>query len=180
MSKWWWVVLAVSAVGLLLAWRSAAQARAAPEVGASAPALALPDQAGKVRHIEDFRGKWLVLYFYPKDDTPGCTREACMFRDDWQKLDALGAQIAGVSVDNALSHAAFARKYHLPFPLLADAGGEVAARYGSLRDFGLFKFAQRNTFLIDPQGRVMRVYLGASTSKNSREIIEDLKKLTGM
>ena len=178
MIKWLLVALVVGA-GLLV-WRSAAKANdAPPKTGAQAPVFALPDQTGKTRDIEDFRGKWLVLYFYPKDDTPGCTEEACTFRDDWHTLTAFGAEIVGVSVDDTPSHAAFAKKYRLPFPLLSDESGDVAARYGSLRNFGLLKIAKRNTFLIDPRGRVARVYLGASTSRNSQEVIEDLKKLTG-
>ena len=178
MIKWLLVALAVGA-GLLI-WRSAAKASdAPPKAGELAPVFTLPDQSGKTRSIEDFRSKWLVLYFYPKDDTPGCTEEACTFRDDWHTLAELGAEIVGVSVDDTLSHAAFAKKYHLPFPLLADENGEVAARYGSLRSLGPFKIARRNTFLIDPQGKVSRVYLSVSTSRNSQEIIADLKKLTG-
>ncbi len=178
MVKWLLVALVVG-IGLLV-WRSAAKATdATPKVGTLAPVFTLPDQAGKTRGIGDFRGKWLVLYFYPKDDTPGCTEEACTFRDDLHKLTTLGAEIVGISVDDTLSHAAFAKKYHLPFPLLSDEKGEVAARYGSLRNLGPLKIAKRNTFLIDPQGKVARVYLSVSTSKNSQEVIEDLKKLSG-
>jgi peroxiredoxin Q/BCP len=89
----------------------------------------------------------------------------------------MGAQVVGVSVDDVASHLAFAGKYNLPFPLLADASGAVAARYGSIRDLGLVKFARRNTFLIDPQGRIAKVYLSANTSKNSQEVIDDLQAL---
>jgi peroxiredoxin Q/BCP len=176
MINWKNVVL----LGGLVAWFGAAFAGGdPPKAGDAAPAFSLPDQAGKVRSNAEFRGKWLVLYFYPKDDTPGCTEQACAFRDDMHRLASLGAEIVGVSVDDTLSHAAFAKKYSLPFPLLADDKGEVAARYGSIRDLALIKFAQRNTFLIDPQGRIAKVYLGANTSKNSQEIIDDLSKLTG-
>ena len=118
-----------------------------------------------------------MLYFYPKDDTPGCTQEACAFRDDMHKLTALGAQVVGISVDDSASHAGFARKYHLPFPLLADKSTEVAASYGVLVDLGIFKYAKRYTFLIDPQGKVAKVYDKVETSKHSQEIIEDLKQL---
>jgi peroxiredoxin Q/BCP len=167
-------------LGGLAAWVGTALAASnQPKVGDAAPAFSLADQGGKVRSIAEFRGKWLVLYFYPKDDTPGCTEQACTFRDDMHKLAALGAEVVGVSVDDTLSHAAFAKKYSLPFPLLADDKGEVAARYGSIRDLALIKFAQRNTFLIDPQGKIAKVYLGVSTSKNSQQIIDDLLKLTG-
>ncbi|HSC93850.1 MAG TPA: peroxiredoxin [Burkholderiales bacterium] len=176
MIKWLLVGLVIAA-GLLL-WRvSAYSKRRAPSAGEPAPDLSLPDQDGKSRSLSEFRGKWLVLYFYPKDDTPGCTRQACAFRDDRHKLAALGAEVVGVSVDDVESHLDFAKEYRLPFPLLADAGGAVAASYGSLRDLGLVKFARRNTFLIDPQGRVAKVYLSASAAGNSGEVLEDLKRL---
>jgi peroxiredoxin Q/BCP len=147
------------------------------KVGGPAPEFSLPDQNGKMRSLSDFRGKWLVLYFYVKDDTPGCTEQACKFRDDIAQLAELGAQVVGVSVDDTASHAEFAKKYSLPFPLLSDNKGATAARYGSLRDDG--SLAKRNTFMIDPQGRIARIYLSASTSRNSAEVIEDLKKLQG-
>jgi len=172
----WMAVLLVVPVGFLI-WRGVALAADMPKVGEPAPAFSLPDQTGRTRSLSDFRNKWLVLYFYPKDDTPGCTEQACTFRDDWQKLASMGAEVVGVSVDDTASHLAFAAKYSLPFPLLADTRGEVAARYGSIRDFGLVKFARRNTFLIDPRGRVAKVYLSASTSKNSQQVIDDLQQL---
>jgi peroxiredoxin Q/BCP len=162
----------------MLIWMSIARAGDMPNVGDAAPDFSLPDQNGTLRGLTDFGGKWLVLYFYPKDDTPGCTQQACTFRDDLQKLTALGAQVLGVSVDDIVRHAEFAKKYHLPFPLLADTRGEVAARYGSILNLGLIKFAKRNTFLIDPHGKVARVYPKADTSRNSKEVIEDLKLLT--
>jgi thioredoxin-dependent peroxiredoxin len=148
-----------------------------PKVGEPAPDFSLPDQNGTIRTLSDFRGKWLVLYFYVKDDTPGCTEQACKFRDDIHQLAELDAQVVGVSVDNTASHADFTKKYGLPFPLLADSKGETAARYDSLRSDG--SLAKRNTFMIDPQGRIARIYLSASTSRNSAEVIEDLKKLKG-
>jgi peroxiredoxin Q/BCP len=152
-----------------------AQAQEPLKPGQSAPDFNLPDQNGKTHRLSDYRGKWLALYFYVKDDTPGCTEQACKFRDDIGELDDLGAEVVGVSVDDTASHAQFARKYNLPFPLLADSKGETAARYGSLRSDG--RLAKRNTFLIDPQGRIAKVYLSANTSRNSAEVIEDLKKL---
>jgi peroxiredoxin Q/BCP len=153
-------------------------AKEALHVGEAAPSFSLPDQDGVVRKLEDFRGQWVVLYFYPKDDTPGCTEQACKFRDDLAHLGALGAQVVGVSVDTSASHAEFAKKYSLPFPLLADEKGEVADRYGSLTNWGVMKLAKRNTFLIDPDGKIAKIYLKASTSRNSIEVIEDLKRLT--
>jgi peroxiredoxin Q/BCP len=148
-------------------------------VGQAAPAFRLPDQDGNNRSLADYQGKWVVLYFYPKDDTPGCTQEACLFRDDLHKLTRLGAQVIGISVDDSASHAEFARKYHLPFPLLADKNGAVADSYGALMNLGLVKFARRYTFLIDPQGKIARNYLKVDTSRHSGEIIEDLTRLKG-
>jgi peroxiredoxin Q/BCP len=172
-----WLAIVVVAVAGLFLWRSVALAAEAPRAGDPAPSFSLPDQGGKTRSLADFRNKWLVLYFYPKDDTPGCTEQACTFRDDWHKLAAMGAEVVGVSVDDVTSHIAFAKKFSLPFPLLADTSGEVAARYGSIYGIGPVKFAQRNTFLIDPQGRVAKVYLSADTSRNSQQVIDDLQKL---
>lgn len=154
------------------------QAADIPAKGQVAPAFDLPDQSGTLHSLQQYAGQWVVLYFYPKDDTPGCTQEACTFRDDLNKLKALGAQVIGVSVDDTASHAKFAAKYHLPFPLLADARGAVAARYGALRNFGFVKFAKRYTFLIDPQGKIAQTYLQVDTSRHSEDIIHDLTKLT--
>jgi thioredoxin-dependent peroxiredoxin len=172
-----WFVIFVVAVAAVLLWQRTASAADAPRAGDPAPVFSLPDQHGKMHALADFRDKWLVLYFYPKDDTPGCTEQACTFRDDWHELAAMGAVVVGVSVDDVTSHAAFAKKFSLPFPLLADTKGEVAARYGSIYNLGLVKFAKRNTFLIDPLGRIARVYLSADTSRNSKEVIDDLQKL---
>src|SRR4051812_5797133 len=139
-----WLLIAVVAAGSLLLWRMTAQAnRNLPRKGQRAPEFSLPDQNGRLRTSAEFLGKWLVLYFYPRDDTPGCTTQAGCYRDGMRELEAAGATVCGVSVDDSLSHAAFARKYDLPFALLADHKGATAARYGSLRDFGFFKFARR-------------------------------------
>lgn len=153
----------------------AARAGELPKAGQLAPAFQLPDQAGKTWTLDEFQGKWLVLYFYPKDDTPGCTQEACAFRDDLQHLTDMGAAVVGISVDDRDSHAEFAKKYHLPFPLLADQGGVVAERYGALLNLGILRFARRFTFLISPQGKISKVYLSVETSRHSTEIIADLK-----
>ncbi|MBY0341712.1 MAG: peroxiredoxin [Rhodocyclaceae bacterium] len=158
-------------------WLPSAQAADVPATGALAPVFVLKDQNGKVQKLEDYRGKWVVLYFYPKDDTPGCTEQACKFRDDMAELTQLGAQVLGISVDDSASHAKFAAKYNLPFPLLADEGGSVAKSYGAYMDWGLFGIARRYTYLIDPQGRVAKAYLKVDTSKHSADIIADLKQL---
>jgi peroxiredoxin Q/BCP len=172
-----WLMFAFALGGLAaFGWRAAVAAEL-PKVGSAAPSFSLPDQSGKTRTLEEFRGKWLALYFYPKDDTPGCTEQACKFRDDLAQLTALGAQVVGVSVDTSASHSEFAKKYSLPFPLLADEKGEVAERYASLMNLGVMKLARRNTFLIDPEGKIAKVYAKASTSRNSVEVIEDVKKL---
>ena len=157
---------------------NAALADEVPAVGTKAPAFALADQNGKDVSLDSLRGKWLVLYFYPKNDTPGCTEEACSFRDDMDQLTKLGAQIVGVSIAETASNAEFAKKYHLPFPLLADKDGEVAKRYGAFSDWAVARFARRYTFLIDAQGKIAKTYLKVDTSKHSAEIIADLKQLS--
>ena len=145
------------------------------KVGEAAPDFNLPDQNGKNHKLSDYHGKWLALYFYVKDDTPGCTKQACKFRDDFHQLRDLGAEVVGVSVDDSASHADFAKKYDLPFPLLADSKGETAKRYDSI--WSLIGLAKRNTYLIDPEGRIAKIYLSASPSRNSVEIVEDLKRM---
>lgn len=156
---------------------TSAHAADVPAVGMGAPEFVLKDQSGKQQSLLNYRGKWVVLYFYPKDDTPGCTEQACKFRDDLATLTALGAQVLGISVDDSASHAKFAAKYNLPFPLLADEGGAVAKAYGAFSDWGVFTYAKRYTFLIDPQGKIAKTYLKVDTSKHSLDIINDLKQL---
>lgn len=174
--KWLVAIAALIIVAALFVAR-AARAGDLPEIGKPAPDFKLPDQNSKQHALSDYRGKWVVLYFYPKDDTPGCTQEACAFRDDLNQLTEMGAQVIGISVDDSSSHAEFAKKYHLPFPLLADNNGLVAEKYGALLNLGIIKMARRFTFLIDPQGNVNRDYLTVETSRHSKEIIADLKKL---
>ena len=173
-----WLLVATLAVLAFLLWRANATiSRNVPAAGDAAPGFSLPDQNGEARTLGEFRGKWLVLYFYPRDDTPGCAEQAMRFRDSMRELEALGASVCGVSVDSSKSHAAFALKYNLPFALLADHKGEVAARYGSLRHFGIIRIAKRNTFLIDPDGKISTVYLGVNAGKNARDVGETLRKL---
>ena len=172
----WLLIAFVIGVALLL-WRLTAFAnRNLPKAGGVAPDFSLPDQNGAMRTSGEFRGKWLVLYFYPRDDTPGCTEQAVRYRDAMREFEAAGGAVCGVSVDDSDSHAAFARKFNLPFALLADRKGETAARYGSLRDLGLMKFAKRNTFLIDPAGKVAKVYLGVNPARNTTDVVNDLKQ----
>ncbi len=173
--KW---ILWLALIGLAVwVWRVRAQGAALPAPGEDAPDFQLPDQSGALTKLTQFRGRWVALYFYPKDDTPGCTRQACGFRDQFRDLSALGVQVLGISTDDAASHEKFASKYALPFPLLADSRGRVAERYGSLLDLGLTRLAKRNTFLIDPQGRIVRVYRGADPGGNAAEVIRDLGQL---
>ncbi len=148
-----------------------------PAEGSVAPAFSLPDQAGKTHTLSDYAGRWLVLYFYPKDDTPGCTTEACNFRDDIVRIRRLGAEVVGVSVDDVASHAAFASKHKLPFTLLADAGGQVAESYGALRDLMVMKMAKRQTYIIDPKGRIAHRYLDVDPKTHAAEVIADLERL---
>ncbi|QDQ25786.1 peroxiredoxin [Chitinimonas arctica] len=148
-------------------------------IGQGAPAFALTDQAGKVRTSDDFRGKWLVLYFYPKAETPGCTEEACSFRDDILLLRALGAEVVGVSTDDVATIREFGRKHELPFTLLADPDGKTSEKFGTLVNLGVMKFSRRHSFLIDPQGRVMKRYTDLETKTYAKTIIADLRALSG-
>jgi len=173
--EWTILALLITTIGFFF-WLIAEQKRSL-KLGQPAPDFALADQHGKIHTLAGSQGKWLVLYFYPKDDTPGCTKQACTFRDGLHELVDLGAEVMGISVDDTSSHADFAKKYHLQFPLLADNEAEIAARYHSLINLGIIKFAKRNTFLIDPQGKIARIYLSASAERNSNEVIEDLKHL---
>lgn len=147
------------------------------KLNSKAPNFNLPDANGQMVSLSQFKGSWMVLYFYPKDDTPGCTKEACEFRDDLHKLEKLGAKVVGISVDDSASHAAFAKKYSLPFPLLSDKDGAVAQQYNALTNLGMIKIAKRYTFLIDSDGNLRKSYLSVDTSKHSQEIIDDLTKL---
>jgi peroxiredoxin Q/BCP len=142
-----------------------------------APNFELLDQNQNLHKLSDYVGKWLVIYFYPKDDTPGCTKEACAFRDDIVKLQSLNAQVLGVSVDTTASHAEFMEKYSLQFPLLADTEGKVAESYGSLTNLGLLKLAKRHTFIIGPQGNLAKIYRSVKPATHSDEVIAEIQKL---
>ena len=146
-------------------------------VDGRAPDFILPDQAGKVHRLSDYHGKWLALYFYPKDSTPGCTEQACRLRDDYLALRQLGLTVVGISLDKADSHARFAHKHALPFTLLSDEQGVVAKAYGALWSFGPVKFAKRHTFIIDPFGRIAKIYRKVTPKTHSGELIRDLTLL---
>lgn len=148
-------------------------------VGAPAPDFELHDQDGQLHSIEDYRGKWVALYFYPKDDTPGCTTEACEFRDNIFAFRRLDCQILGVSLDDAESHKAFAEKHGLPFPLLADTSGRTADAYGVKFKRAGVAMAKRQTFLIDPDGKIALHYDEVDPSTHSKQVIADLERLQG-
>jgi len=145
--------------------------------GGVAPDFELPDQDGQIHRLGDYAGRWLVLYFYPKDDTPGCTQEACRFRDDIGVLGDLGASVLGVSLDDSRSHAEFAQKYQLPFPLLSDPDGRTAADYDSLLNLGLVKFARRRTFIIGPDGRIAARFDKVDPARHAQEVAQVLRSL---
>ena len=146
-------------------------------VGAAAPEFELPDQEGQLHSLEDYRDQWVVLYFYPKDETPGCTTEACEFRDNIFAFRDLNAQILGVSLDDVESHKAFAENHGLPFPLLADVDGTAATAYGvKTRMLGM-EVAKRQTFVIAPDGTIAKHYEKVDPSKHSKQVLADLETL---
>ncbi|MDE0789292.1 MAG: peroxiredoxin [Woeseiaceae bacterium] len=146
-------------------------------VGSPAPEFELPDQSGQLHSLEDYRNQWVVLYFYPKDETPGCTTEACEFRDNIFAYRDLNAQILGVSMDDVDSHKAFAENHGLPFPLLADVGGAASTAYGvKARMFGM-TVAKRQTFIISPDGVIAKHYEKVKPDSHSSEVLADLKEL---
>jgi len=153
---------------------------AMPDVGDKAPAFSLQDQSGKAVKLSDFKGKKVVLYFYPKDDTPGCTKEACAFRDEHSALLKAGAVVLGVSPDSEASHVKFAGKYKLPFPLLVDDGHAVSEKYGAWGEKSMYgrKFMgiTRSTFLIDGAGKVARVWPKVKVDGHVDEVLETIRE----
>ncbi len=171
-------ILQGAAIALSFMFAGAALASDPPAVGTPAPAFRLQDQGGKWHELADYRGKWVVLYFYPKDNTPGCTTQACEFRDNIFAYRDLGAVILGVSVDDVASHKAFAEEHSLPFPILADAEKKTAAAYGTLTKYvGIAELARRDTFIIDPQGKVAKHYVKVDPKGHSEIVLADLKQL---
>ena len=148
----------------------------APSVGSDAPAFNLQDQNGDWHKLEDYRGQWLAVYFYPRDDTPGCTTEACNFRDNIYAFKAIGAAVVGISVDDVESHKEFSDKYKLPFTILADSDNETSNAYGVLRDYKLIKIASRQSFLIDPQGKVAKHYDDVDPDTHTDQVLADIKE----
>ena len=149
--------------------------------GDTAPNFKLPDQNGDVHELKDYKEKWLVVFFYPKDNTPGCTKEACKFRDNIKPLEGLGAKVVGVSVDSVKKHANFVAKYDLPFTLLADEEQKMVNDYGV---WGLKKFmgreymgTNRMTFIVDPKGKIAKVYPKVKAATHGEEVLADLKQI---
>ncbi len=167
------VVLVILILAALFA---VAADQAPPAAGNPAPAFSLPNQEGAQVSLDQFKGKWIVLYFYPKDFTSGCTIEAHNFQRDLDKYTQKNAVILGVSVDTVDSHKSFCTKEALNFKLLADSKHEVVEKYGSVMVYSGMTLAERNTFLIDPTGVIKKVYLKVNPNKHSEEILADLQQ----
>ena len=147
------------------------------KVGSKAPNFTLSDQNSIQHQLSDYEGSWVILYFYPKDDTPGCTTQACDFRDAVKRIIASKSNVFGVSLDSVESHKRFADKNNLPFSLLSDESGEVSKAYESLNNFMSFKSAKRNTFIIDPDGKIAKIYISVKPSTHSQMVLNDLNQL---
>ncbi|TWU01338.1 thioredoxin-dependent thiol peroxidase [Stieleria varia] len=151
------------------------------EPGKKAPAFTLPDDQGNKVKLADLKGKPVVLYFYPRDDTPGCTKEACAFRDRYAELQQVGAQLFGVSADDATSHVKFREKYDLPFPLLTDEKHTMLEKYGAWREKNMYgkksMGIQRSTYLIDADGKVAKVWKRVQVDGHDQQVIDALKEL---
>ncbi|HKW65376.1 MAG TPA: peroxiredoxin [Candidatus Acidoferrum sp.] len=171
------VIFAVLLLVGLVAARASRYAANAPAVGTPAPDFTLNAQDGKPVSLQDFRGQWVVLYFYPKDFTSGCTKEAHNFQRDLPLFEQKHAIILGVSGQDEGSHEKFCTAEGLHFKLLADLHCKLSARYGSVVDLGVAKLSARHTFLIDPAGIIRKVYLKVDPSKHSAELLADLAQL---
>ena len=145
------------------------------KVGEKAPNFSLQDQNNVTHTLSDYEGQWVVLYFYPKDDTPGCTTQACDFRDAVKRIIVSKSVVFGLSLDSVTSHKLFAEKYNLPFSLLADEEGEVSELYDSLH--WLISYSKRNTFVIDPKGNIAKIYLSVDPKTHSQMVLSDLSNL---
>ncbi len=145
-----------------------------------APDFELLDQDGKSHKLSDYKGNFVLIYFYPKDDTPGCTKEACMLRDDFPSFKKIKAKILGISADSVKSHKKFAEKYNLPFTLLSDEKREVLKKYGAIKEKSMFGKTflgiQRMSYLIDKEGNVAKVYENVKPAVHAEEVLEDLKE----
>ncbi|MBV2091054.1 MAG: peroxiredoxin [Candidatus Thiodiazotropha sp. (ex Ctena orbiculata)] len=144
------------------------------EIGKPAPGFELYDQSENLYRLSDFLGRWVVLFFYPKDNTPGCTAEVCGFNFEYDRLQALGVELLGISTDSHRSHLKFAEKHQLKFPILSDREGRVVLAYGSLFRLGPFKVAKRDSFIIDPQGDVAAIYRSVKAKGHGRFMYEKI------
>ncbi|XOJ89664.1 peroxiredoxin [Methylophilaceae bacterium Uisw_097] len=144
-------------------------------LGKAAPDFKLKNSYGEFVSLKEFKGEWLLVFFYPKDDTPGCTKEACSLRDNFSEIKKLNANVVGISIDSSNSHKEFKEKYNLPFMLLSDPEGETSKKYGALNNFFIFKLAKRQSFMIDPNGIIRRVYRDVSPTNHAQEIKNDLE-----
>jgi peroxiredoxin Q/BCP len=162
---------------ITLALMQGAETQNQPEVGKPAPDFSLTTSDGSQVSLKDYRGKWIVLYFYPKDFTSGCTMEARNFQRDLTKYQDAGAVILGVSVDTAQSHKDFCAKEGLNFKLLADPDAKISTEYGSVMDYKGAKLAARNTFIINPNGEIAKVYTGVKPADHSEQVLKDLVEL---
>lgn len=151
------------------------------KVGDSAPDFELPDQDGKIHKLSDYQGQKILVYFYPKDNTPGCTIEACQIRDDFPKFNSIKAEVLGISTDSVESHKKFSQKHSLPFTLLADANKEVVKAYGVYKPKKFlgkeFLGTQRNSFLIDGDGKIAKIYEKVKPALHAKEVLRDLVNL---
>ena len=147
------------------------------EVGDKAPNFILNDQNNEAHQLSDYEGRWVILYFYPKDDTPGCTTQACDFRDAVKRIIASRSVVFGLSLDSVESHKRFSDKNNLPFSLLSDEEGVAAKSYDSLNNFMGYKSAKRNTFIIDPEGFLSKIYLSVDPKTHSQMVLNDLSLL---
>lgn len=153
------------------------QSQAAIQLGQSAPNFTLVDQHNKQQTLSDYQGQWVVVYFYPKDDTPGCTTEACSFRDAINHIVAKRAVVFGISLDDVESHQRFSKKNNLPFSILSDPNGKVAKQYDSLGDYWVIKFAKRNSFIINPMGDIAKIYKSVDPQTHVTTLLKDLSNL---
>lgn len=150
-----------------------------PALGTPAPDFTLPDQSGKEHTLSSYRGRYVLLYFYPKDDTAGCTKEACMIRDAFPRFEGVHAHVFGISADSVASHKKFAEKYQLPFSLLADTEKQVVQKYGVWGEKKMFARTylgiKRTSFLIDPNGIIKKIYENVKPEVHAEEVLADLQ-----
>jgi thioredoxin-dependent peroxiredoxin len=153
------------------------------QVNQPAPNFSLPDQEGKMHKLSDYKGKWVLVYFYPKDDTPGCTTEACSIRDNFPKFTSSALVVLGISKDSVASHKKFAEKYTLPFTLLSDESKEVIQAYDVWQEKNMmgkkYMGIVRTSFLIDPHGKIVKMYEKVKPEVHAKEVLEDIQKLQG-